>query len=66
MARSLSPERRRLVVLNGGVAASSAILPTLHSHPRFGVVCMMLQAGVLGYAVWKMIELRRSGKWCSR
>ena len=54
-------------MLNGGVvAASSASLPLLHSHPRGAVLWMMFEAGVLGYAVWKMIQLRRSGNWCAR
>jgi hypothetical protein len=65
MARELSPQRRKVVVLAACIASISGLGPVLFQHHRYlGLVWIALLAVALTYLMVQFVKLRRSGDVC--
>jgi len=57
----LSPERRKVAVLGGSIAAMSAVTATLqHKHPWLTVLWLCLLAVALVYVMVQLVKIKRS------
>lgn len=62
MARQMSPRRRRVVVMAGGVAAVGGTIPVLtHGHPYTADCILGGMIVALIYIVREMFKLKRTG-----
>jgi hypothetical protein len=58
--RKLSPRRRRIAALGGGVAATSALFGTiLHDHPTVRLAWLGVLVVVVGYMISEMFKLKK-------
>jgi len=57
----LSPERRKVAVLGGSIAAMSGVTATLqHTHPWLTAVRLCLLAVALVYVMVQLVKIKRS------
>ena len=60
MARSLSPQRRKVVAMAAAIASVSGLIPTLtHGHPYVAWTIIGLMMVGLVYVIAQMVKLRR-------
>jgi hypothetical protein len=59
----LTPERRRVAILGGSIAAMSGTVALLQkTHPRLVAVWLGLLFVALVYVIIQLVKIRRSGK----
>jgi hypothetical protein len=59
----LSPERRKVVVLGGSIAAMSGTIALLgRNHPWLGAVWLCFLLIAAAYVMVQLIKIRRSGR----
>jgi hypothetical protein len=59
MARQISPQRKKVAVLAGAVAAISGCVSILRNHPYFEGIVLICMVGALAYLIREMVKLKR-------
>lgn len=60
MARQISPQRRKIAVMAGAVAAISGSVTILRNHPYFEDIVLICMVGALTYLIREMVKLKRA------
>ena len=61
MARQISPQRRKIAVLGGSVAAIGGSVTVLHNHPYLRLAILAFMVLALAYLIREMVKLKRGG-----
>jgi len=61
MSKNLSPERKKVAVLGGSIAAMSGTVALFqHNHPRLVAAWLCLLFIAMVYVVMQLVKIRRS------
>lgn len=61
MARQISPQRRKVAVLGGSIAAVGGSVTALHNHPYFQDAVLAFMVLAVAYLIRETVKLKRAG-----